>query len=124
MNKSIKILSITFFIVVISCLSPFFLFAATPVKPAGPTDLPTVQGPEPLEVYWKERDGAILLETVCFNYSEESKENKGCRRLAIKKFREECGRYQKLYHDSRPYYDEDYRRQMEKYCAAANDFTP
>jgi hypothetical protein len=89
-----------------------------------PTDLPIAQQPEPLEVYWKERGGVILVDTVCFNYSDDSRELKGCQKLAIKKFQEECEKYTRLYHDSRPYYDKDYWNQKEKYCTAVTDYIP
>ena len=104
-------------------LSTPAVFAAQD-KHLDPAELPTVQVPPPLEVYWKERSGEILPETVCFNYPEDSKEYLGCRKLAAERFSAECNRYQRLYHDSRPYYDEEYERQMEKYCLAADRFSP
>lgn len=104
----------------------FVLSAITPIGSfANPSELPTSQqAPEPLEVKWKERGGQILVDSVCFNYAESLPENKGCRRLAEQKFEQECERYRRLYHDSRPYYDQDYWKQMEKYCQAAADFHP
>jgi len=89
-----------------------------------PAELPTSQAPEPLEVKWKERGGHIVIDSVCFNYDESMSENKGCRRLAHQKFEQECDRFRRLYHDSRPYYDQDYFKQMEKYCQAASEFHP
>lgn len=106
---------------ILICLCTSNLHAETSKK-INPSELPISQQPAPLEVYWKERGGMILIDTVCFNYPEDSNELKGCRKLALKKFREECEKYTRLYHDSRPYYDEDYWNQKEKYCTAASDY--
>lgn len=88
--------------------------------PINPSALPVVMNQEPLEILWKERHGQILVETVCFNYPDNSKERRGCLKLAIKKFRDECERFTRLYNDSRPYYLDEYRDGMEKYCQASS----
>jgi hypothetical protein len=99
-----------------------FTWAEAPGIPVNPPSI--IQAQEPLEVLWKERGGEILVETVCFNYPVTSDEHKGCRKLAKKKFSEECSRFRQLYYDSKPYYDKEYEQQMEKYCDADLEFTP
>jgi len=65
-----------------------------------------------------------LLESVCFDYDVSSSEYRSCRKLARNKFKEECKRYTDLYNDSRPYYDETYENERDKFCQAAVDFVP
>ena len=108
------------FLLMLQCSAAF----AASDKGIDPADLPTVEAPPPLEIYWKERGDVILLDTVCFNYPDETKKYRGCRKLAAQRFETECERNTRLYHDSRPYYDEDYERLMEKYCTAAEQFSP
>ena len=116
---------LTFYRLIILILHLFLLFplivSATQVNPAA---LPTAQNQSPLEILWKERDGKILVETVCFNYPVESDLHQGCKNLARQKFRDECNRFSALYNDSRPYYLEEYRLGMEKFCGAVNLISP
>ena len=84
----------------------------------------TVNEPPPLNVYWKERGHQIRLETVCFNYGENTSGYRDCRKLASQKFKDECQRFTELYHDSRPYYDKTYKDEMDKFCPAADEFKP
>lgn len=94
--------------------------AAVAAPVIDPSQLPVeTDAPEPLEVLWKERSGEILLETVCFNYADAPDKKEGCRKLALKKFKEECARNKELYLD---FYYKRYKEAMHKYCDAADDF--
>ena len=89
--------------------------------PIDPALLPTADIPEPLEVLWKERGGRIVIDSVCFNYPKDSADYKSCRKLAAKKFKEECERYTTLYYDSKPFYYDEYKSGKLKYCTASDE---
>ena len=117
----------------IKSLSSFFIFYflfsaitanAEPVNKSINPAMVTINKQPPLNVYWKERGGQILIDTVCFDYAKDTREYRGCRKLANEKFNAECERFSKLYKDSRPYYDKEYQREMKKYCSATEVFVP
>ena len=88
-----------------------------------PRLIPSETTTELLEVKWKERGGMIVTDSVCFNYPEESNEHKGCMQLATDRFKRECEDFKLLYYNSRPRYDEEYKRGMEKFCDALDELT-
>jgi hypothetical protein len=76
----------------------------------------------PRPISWDEQGNRILFDTVCQNHPYGSIDFRVCRSQAHGLFRERCKLYRERTRASRPR-DAD-RAAAEKYCHAANAFTP
>lgn len=79
---------------------------------------------EHYKLYWRERDGEILLSTVCDNYGYGSIAYRGCRAQTKHHFEAQCQRYREKekYAGGEPRLR--YRRLRRRYCRAASLFGP
>ncbi len=71
---------------------------------------------------WLEQDGTIQLNTVCYNYPENSYMYRMCRNEAVNTLQTRCQRYQAV--AQRMPDNSHYLELADKYCTAAHLYSP
>ena len=77
-----------------------------------------------IEIQWYEREGLILTDRVCFNYKEDSRKYRQCRRKAVDYFREECRYYEDKIRNTPRKYRSMYEPDKNKFCSASESYKP
>lgn len=75
-------------------------------------------------VRWQERNGAIVHDSVCYNYPEGSIEYRGCRAQAKRYFTLQCRALTEKYEKTRAPYNRTYSADRQKFCYSADAFFP
>ena len=75
-----------------------------------------------LSVKWKEQDGQILLETVCYPHRYGSIAYRNCRADAQKQFKGRCAHFTRQLEHATGSQRGEYRTAEKKYCYAARTF--
>jgi hypothetical protein len=73
---------------------------------------------------WLEREGAIRLDTICYNYPDSSYMYRLCRQQAAQTLKSRCSRYQALLNTYSGDTGAHYRRMADKYCTASEQYQP
>lgn len=77
-----------------------------------------------IEVQWYEQEGEILSEHVCFNYKEDARKYRECRKKAKDYFSEECEFYTDKIKQTQKKYKYIYHQDQQKFCNASKTYTP
>ena len=77
-----------------------------------------------IEIQWYEKEGKILNKDVCFNYKNENRKYKQCRKKAVNYFRDECDFYSSKVKNSPRKYRDMYVPEKDKFCNAHNTYEP
>ena len=107
-------------LIIFFCFSIFaLLFLAQPTVAANLFN----DGSE-IEVQWYEKEGTILNEHVCFNYKDERRKYKKCRKQASQYFKEECAFFTDKVKNTKKKYKHMYEPEKKKFCEASENYTP
>jgi hypothetical protein len=74
------------------------------------------------KLYWRERNGEILLSTVCDNYAYGSIAYRGCRAQAKRHFGDKCRDYRNKEKNSSGVLRKRYRNKRQRFCHADSQF--
>lgn len=77
-----------------------------------------------IEIQWYEQAGTIRNGDVCFNYKDDNRKYKQCRKKAVKYFKEECAFYTDKVRNSPRKYRDMYIPEQEKFCNAHEAYEP
>ena len=77
-----------------------------------------------IEVQWYEKNGEILNEHVCFNYKDDKRKLKQCRKKAKDYFKEECKFFTDKVKHSKKKYRDMYKPDQAKFCNASEVYKP
>jgi hypothetical protein len=77
-----------------------------------------------IEIQWYEKEGAILTDKVCFNYQDDSRKYRQCRKKAIDYFKEECRYYEDKIRNTPRKYRSLYEPELNKFCNASESYSP
>lgn len=74
------------------------------------------------KLYWRERNGEIVLSSVCDNYRYGSIAYRGCRAQAKKHFKSKCRTYRLKEENAGGALRERYHLKRQRFCRAASQF--
>jgi hypothetical protein len=77
-----------------------------------------------IEIQWYEQEGAIIDKHVCFNYKEDDRKFRQCRKKAVDYFAEECKFYKDKIKTTPRKYKKMYEPDMNKFCGASESYRP
>lgn len=77
-----------------------------------------------IEIQWYEKEGAIIDKHVCFNYKEDERKYRQCRKKAVDYFVEECKFYKDKIKATPRKYREMYEPEKNKFCNASQSYQP
>lgn len=74
------------------------------------------------EIYWQERNGEIVLSSVCDNYRYGSIDYRGCRAQAKQHFKSQCRSYRHKEENAGGALRKRYQGKRQRFCRAASQF--
>ena len=77
-----------------------------------------------IEIQWYEQEGVIIDKHVCFNYKNDNRKFRQCRKKAVDYFAEECEFYKDKIKSTPRKYREMYEPEMKKFCNASQSYQP
>ena len=77
-----------------------------------------------IEIQWYEEEGLILNDEVCFNYKNDYRKYRLCRKKAVDYFRDECDFYTSKVRNSPRKYRDMYVPEKDKFCSAHESYEP
>ena len=99
----------------------FILLASTTVKADSEFNF---RDGQKIEIQWYEKEGEILDQHVCFNYKEDERKFRQCRKEAVQYFEDECEFYSQKFKSTSQKYRQMYEPEMNKFCNASQRYEP